>query len=94
MLRRKFSSRVKQQMEKSQKEYYLNEQMNAIQKELGNKDDGKSDIGEMEDKLASKAKVMPQEAREKSRERNQETKVNVPLCQQSLQLFETMLTGC
>jgi ATP-dependent Lon protease len=49
---KKIRSRVKQQMERSQKEYYLNEQMNAIQKELGNKDDGKSDIQEMEDKLA------------------------------------------
>ena len=41
-------------MEKSQKEYYLNEQMNAIQKELGQKDDGKSDIQEIEERLAQK----------------------------------------
>lgn len=60
---KKIRTRVKQQMEKSQKEYYLNEQMNAIQKELGNKDDGKGEIGEMEDKLA--AKLMPEETREK-----------------------------
>lgn len=40
---KKIRSRVKTQMEKSQKEYYLNEQMNAIQKELGQKDDGKTD---------------------------------------------------
>ncbi len=60
---KRIRSRVKTQMEKSQKEYYLNEQMNAIQKELGNKDD-KSDISEMEDKL--KAKLMPEEAREKT----------------------------
>jgi len=50
-------------MEKSQKEYYLNEQMNAIQKELGNKDE-KSDVAEMEEKL--KAKKMPDDAREKA----------------------------
>ncbi len=61
---RRIKTRVKQQMEKSQKEYYLNEQMNAIQKELGQKDDGKSDISEMEEKLAKKK--MPEEAREKT----------------------------
>ncbi len=49
---KRIRTRVKSQMEKSQKEYYLNEQMNAIQKELGAKDDGKSDIQEMEEKLA------------------------------------------
>ena len=54
--------RVKTQMEKSQKEYYLNEQMNAIQKELGQKDDGKSEIQELEERL--EAKKMPEEARE------------------------------
>ncbi len=59
---RRIRSRVKTQMEKSQKEYYLNEQMNAIQKELGQKDE-KSEIQEMEEKLA--AKNMPVEAKEK-----------------------------
>ena len=60
---KKIRSRVKAQMEKSQKEYYLNEQMNAIQKELGNKEDGKSELAEMEDKL--RAKNMPLDAKEK-----------------------------
>lgn len=60
---KRIRSRVKTQMEKSQKEYYLNEQMNAIQKELGNKDE-KSDVAEMEEKL--KAKKMPDDAREKA----------------------------
>ena len=59
---RRIRTRVKTQMEKSQKEYYLNEQMSAIQKELGQKDE-KSEIQEMEEKLA--AKVMPEEARTK-----------------------------
>ncbi len=59
---RRIRTRVKSQMEKSQKEYYLNEQMNAIQKELGQKDD-KSEIQDMEEKLA--AKNMPDEARER-----------------------------
>ena len=60
---KRIRSRVKTQMEKSQKEYYLNEQMNAIQKELGNKDE-KSDVAEMEEKL--RAKKMPEDAREKA----------------------------
>ena len=59
---RRIRSRVKTQMEKSQKEYYLNEQMNAIQKELGQKDE-KSEVQEMEEKLAKKN--MPDEARER-----------------------------
>lgn len=59
---RRIRSRVKTQMEKSQKEYYLNEQMNAIQKELGQKDE-KSEIQEMEEKLTMK--LMPLEAKEK-----------------------------
>ena len=65
---RKIRNRVKSQMEKSQKEYYLNEQMNAIQKELGQKDDAKSEIQEMEERLASKN--MPEEARDKNQEGN------------------------
>lgn len=60
---RRIRTRVKSQMEKSQKEYYLNEQMNAIQKELGQKDE-KSEVQEMEDKL--EAKNMPQVAKEKT----------------------------
>ena len=59
---RRIRTRVKSQMEKSQKEYYLNEQMNAIQKELGQKDE-KSEVQEMEEKL--EAKNMPMEAKEK-----------------------------
>lgn len=60
---RRIRTRVKSQMEKSQKEYYLNEQMNAIQKELGQKDE-KSEIQEMEEKL--EAKQMPKAAKEKT----------------------------
>src|SRR4030095_15591554 len=51
---RRIRSRVKKQMEKSQKEYYLNEQMRAIQKELGEKDEFKNEIQEIEDKLKQK----------------------------------------
>ena len=51
---KKIRSRVKKQMEKTQKEYYLNEQMQAIQKELGERDEFKSEIQELEDKIKSK----------------------------------------
>ena len=60
---RRIRTRVKSQMEKSQKEYYLNEQMNAIQKELGQKEDGKTEIQEMEEKFEEKK--MPKETRKK-----------------------------
>ena len=58
---KKIKNRVKKQMEKAQKEYYLTEQMKAIQKELGDKDDFKSEILEFEESL--KKKVMPDDIR-------------------------------
>ncbi len=48
---RRIRSRVKRQMEKTQREYYLNEQMKAIQKELGEGEDGKDEVGEIEQKI-------------------------------------------
>ncbi|MAW07604.1 MAG: endopeptidase La [Halobacteriovoraceae bacterium] len=74
---KKIRTRVKTQMEKSQKEYYLNEQMNAIQRELGQKDDGKSDIQEIEDKLSNKK--MPKEAREKTEKEIKKLKSMSPI---------------
>jgi ATP-dependent Lon protease len=74
---RRIRTRVKTQMEKSQKEYYLNEQMNAIQKELGQKEDGKTDLQEMEEKLARKN--MPEEAREKTRKEIKKLKSMSPM---------------
>src|SRR5690606_14158069 len=56
----KIRSRVKKQMERSQKEYYLNEQMRAIQKELGERDEFKNEIQELEAALARKK--LPKEA--------------------------------
>ena len=61
---RRIRSRVKRQMEKTQREYYLNEQMKAIQKELGETEDGKNEIDEIEEKVI-KAKL-PKEARDKA----------------------------
>jgi ATP-dependent Lon protease len=61
---RKIRSRVKKQMEKSQKEYYLTEQMQAIQKELGGeRDELRNEIAEIEEKL--KTKKLSKEARER-----------------------------
>lgn len=48
---KKIRNRVKRQMEKTQREYYLNEQMKAIQKELGESDEGRDEIAELEDKI-------------------------------------------
>ncbi|MEY8839675.1 LON peptidase substrate-binding domain-containing protein, partial [Cribrihabitans sp. XS_ASV171] len=49
---KKIKTRVKSQMEKTQREYYLNEQMKAIQKELGDGEDGAGEIAELEEKIA------------------------------------------
>ncbi|CCQ73882.1 ATP-dependent protease La [Magnetospira sp. QH-2] len=48
---KKIRNRVKRQMEKTQREYYLNEQLKAIQKELGESDDAKEEIAELEEKI-------------------------------------------
>ncbi len=50
---KKIRTRVKRQMEKTQREYYLNEQMKAIQKELGDGEDGKDDLAELEERIKS-----------------------------------------
>jgi ATP-dependent Lon protease len=60
---RRIRSRVKKQMEKTQREYYLNEQMQAIQKELGERDEFKTEIAELEDK--AKKKRMSAEAKDR-----------------------------
>jgi ATP-dependent Lon protease len=61
---RRIRTRVKKQMEKSQKEYYLNEQMQAIQKELGEKDEFKAELAAIEKQI--KTKAMSKEAKEKA----------------------------
>jgi len=63
-LEKKIKSRVKGQMEHNQKEYYLNEQMKAINKEMGREEDPQAEAAELEERL--KAKEMPDEAREKT----------------------------
>ncbi len=60
---KRIRNRVKRQMEKTQREYYLNEQLKAIQKELGEGEDGKDDLTELEEKI--KATKLSKEAMEK-----------------------------
>ncbi|MCC0031922.1 MAG: endopeptidase La [Brucellaceae bacterium] len=61
---KRIRSRVKRQMEKTQREYYLNEQMKAIQKELGEGEDGRDEAGELEDRI--KKTKLSKEARDKA----------------------------
>ncbi|MDF0600078.1 endopeptidase La [Psychromarinibacter sp. C21-152] len=61
---KKIKTRVKSQMERTQREYYLNEQMKAIQKELGDGDDGSNEIAELEEKIANTK--LSKEAKEKA----------------------------
>ena len=61
---KKIKSRVKTQMEKTQREYYLNEQMKAIQKELGDGEDGGNELAELEARI--KKTLLSKEAREKA----------------------------
>jgi ATP-dependent Lon protease len=61
---KRIRSRVKRQMEKTQREYYLNEQMKAIQKELGEGEDGRDEVAELEERI--KKTKLTKEAREKA----------------------------
>ncbi|MEL5876856.1 endopeptidase La [Cereibacter sphaeroides] len=61
---KKIKTRVKSQMERTQREYYLNEQMKAIQKELGDGEDGQNEIAELEERIAKTE--LSKEARDKA----------------------------
>jgi ATP-dependent Lon protease len=74
---KKIRTRVKKQMEKTQKEYYLNEQMQAIQKELGERDEFKNEIQELEEKI--KNKKMSKEAQLKVRKELKKLKMMSPM---------------
>ncbi|MBK7191239.1 MAG: endopeptidase La [Myxococcales bacterium] len=74
---KKIRTRVKKQMEKSQKEYYLNEQMQAIQKELGDRDEFKNELAELEAKI--KAKRMSKEAKERCGKELKKLKMMSPM---------------
>lgn len=74
---KKIRTRVKKQMERSQKEYYLNEQMQAIQKELGEKDDYQAELQELEEQ--ARKKKMSEEAREKTLKEIKKLKMMSPM---------------
>ncbi len=73
----KIKRRVKKQMEKTQKDYYLNEQMRAIQKEMGEKDDFRNEIAELEKKL--KLKKMSEEASKKVKQEIKKLQMMAPM---------------
>ncbi|MEN6624351.1 MAG: endopeptidase La, partial [Smithella sp.] len=73
----KIKRRVKKQMEKTQKDYYLNEQMRAIQKEMGEKDDFKNEIAELEKRL--KQKKMSEDATKKVRQEIKKLQMMAPM---------------
>ncbi|MBD3587280.1 endopeptidase La [Salinimonas sp. HHU 13199] len=74
---KKIRTRVKKQMEKSQREYYLNEQMKAIQKELGEMDDAPDEFEALSNKITESK--MPKEAEEKARAELQKLKMMSPM---------------
>ncbi|CAK1819291.1 Lon protease [Vibrio crassostreae] len=74
---KRIRGRVKKQMEKSQREYYLNEQMKAIQKELGEMDDAPDEFETLKKKIEDSK--MPQEAREKTEQELQKLKMMSPM---------------
>ena len=78
---KRIRGRVKNQMEKTQREYYLNEQLKAIQKELGEIDEGKDELKQLEEAI-KKAK-MPKEAEEKSLSELKKLKTMSPMSAES-----------
>jgi len=76
-IEKRIRGRVKQQMEKSQREYYLNEQMKAIQKELGEMEDSPNELAELEQKIKSAG--MPKDAKEKASSELNKLKLMSPM---------------
>ncbi len=78
---KRIRSRVKRQMEKTQREYYLNEQLKAIQKELGDTEDGRDEVAELEDRI--KETKLTKEAREKANAEIKKLKSMSPMSAES-----------
>jgi ATP-dependent Lon protease len=76
-IEQRIRGRVKKQMEKSQREYYLNEQMKAIQKELGDIDEGVSELDQLDKKIAEAG--MPKAALEKAESELAKLKMMSPM---------------
>ncbi|MGD9023132.1 MAG: LON peptidase substrate-binding domain-containing protein, partial [Deltaproteobacteria bacterium] len=73
----RIKGRVKKQMEKTQRDYYLNEQMRAIQKEMGAKDEHKSELDELQSRI--KRKRLPKEVAAKVRQEFKKLKLMAPM---------------
>lgn len=73
----RIKDRVKEQMEKTQKNYYLNEQMRAIKKEMGAEEESLDDLQELEDRI--KNKKMPKEAEDKVKQELKKLKMMTPM---------------
>jgi ATP-dependent Lon protease len=76
-IEKRIRGRVKQQMEKSQREYYLNEQMKAIQKELGEMEDAPNELADLENKIENAG--MSKEAKEKASSELNKLKMMSPM---------------
>jgi ATP-dependent Lon protease len=76
-IEKKIRGRVKKQMERTQKEFYLNEQMRAIQKELGQGDEGRTELDELEEKV--KKKKMNKEAQQKAEKEIKKLRLMSPM---------------
>jgi ATP-dependent Lon protease len=76
-IEKRIRGRVKAQMEKSQREYYLNEQMKAIQKELGEMEEGGNELSDLENRI--KKAGMPKEALEKANQELNKLKMMSPM---------------
>ena len=77
LIEKKIKGRVRKQMEKSQRDYYLNEQMQAIQRELGEKDEFKNELAELEQAL--RKKKLSEEARERGQRELKKLKMMAPM---------------
>ncbi|MEZ5939207.1 MAG: endopeptidase La [Hyphomonadaceae bacterium] len=80
-MERKIRNRVKRQMEKTQREYYLNEQMKAIQRELGDQDNERDELAELEEKIANTP--MSEEARGKAEQELRKLRQMSPMSAES-----------
>jgi len=93
-IEKRIRGRVKQQMEKSQREYYLNEQMKAIQKELGDMDDAPNEIEDMQKKIDKAG--MSKEAKDKANAELNKLKMMSPMSAEAtvVRNYIDALTGC
>jgi ATP-dependent Lon protease len=79
-------------MERTQREYYLNEQMKAIQRELGDGEDGQNEIAELEERIA--ATKLSKEAREKAEAELKKLQATCRRCRPRPRWCATISTGC